>query len=215
MSLANSVYRASLRLRMLRWRIRGMQAAPSAVVHERATLVNPRGIHLARYAEIGRGSHVKCVPGTFHMGEFAAIGEGCWISAMECIRIEPNVMIGPGCHITDANHGFAGTGLIKDQPRVPSPVTIGNGAWLGAGAKVLAGVQIGNGAVIGAGAVVTKSVPDYAIVAGVPARIIGTREASQSDSDGASSAPPRQSYLERDSAPTIGADTASTDGRAG
>lgn len=53
------------------------------------------------------------------------------------------------------------------------PVTIGPGAWLGVNAVVLPGVTVGRGAVVGAGAVVTHDVPDFAIVAGVPARIIG------------------------------------------
>jgi acetyltransferase-like isoleucine patch superfamily enzyme len=55
------------------------------------------------------------------------------------------------------------------------PIRIGDGAWLGTGCIVLDGVSIGRGAVVGAGAVVTKDVPDWAIVVGVPARQVGTR----------------------------------------
>jgi len=52
-------------------------------------------------------------------------------------------------------------------------ITVRDDAWLGAGAIVLPGVTIGEGALVGAGAVVTKDVPDWAVVAGVPARIVG------------------------------------------
>ena len=55
------------------------------------------------------------------------------------------------------------------------PVHIGHDVWIGIQTTILGGVRIGNGAVIGAGAVVTKDVPDYAIVGGVPARIIRMR----------------------------------------
>lgn len=58
---------------------------------------------------------------------------------------------------------------------INKPVTIENDVWIGKDVKILSGVHIGNGAVIGAGAVVTHDVPDYAIVAGAPARIIRYR----------------------------------------
>jgi acetyltransferase-like isoleucine patch superfamily enzyme len=54
-------------------------------------------------------------------------------------------------------------------------VTIGDGVWLGAGAKILDGVTLGDGAVIGAGAVVRESVPASAIAVGIPARVVSTR----------------------------------------
>ena len=54
-------------------------------------------------------------------------------------------------------------------------VLIGNDVWIGLNAIILSGVQIGNGAVIGAGSVVVKNVPAYSIVAGNPAKVIGSR----------------------------------------
>jgi acetyltransferase-like isoleucine patch superfamily enzyme len=85
-------------------------------------------------------------------------------------------MIGPHCYITDHDHGFARDKAVHEQPLVGSPVTIGDDAWIGAGAIILKGVSIGEGAIVAAGAVVTKSVVAQAKVAGVPAQQIGTRE---------------------------------------
>jgi acetyltransferase-like isoleucine patch superfamily enzyme len=62
------------------------------------------------------------------------------------------------------------------QGRTSSGVTIGDGAWLGAGAKILDGVTIGDRAVIGAGAVVRESVAAGAVAVGVPARVVSQRE---------------------------------------
>jgi acetyltransferase-like isoleucine patch superfamily enzyme len=64
---------------------------------------------------------------------------------------------------------------VLDQSRKSSGVIVGDGAWLGAGAKVLDGVTIGSRAIIGAGAVVREAVPDGAVAVGVPARIVSSR----------------------------------------
>jgi maltose O-acetyltransferase len=58
---------------------------------------------------------------------------------------------------------------------IGAPVVIQDHAWIGARAMILPGVVVGEGAVVAAGAVVTRSVPDYAVVGGVPARVIGQR----------------------------------------
>jgi galactoside O-acetyltransferase len=163
------------RLPLAIWCLRGVRAAPSARIHRRVVIYGARGLSMAAGAGIGHGAMVKCVPGTLRMGERSWLGEGSWVSCTESVVIERDAMIGPGCHITDANHGIAGLSPIKAQPRVASPVVIGEGAWLAAGVKVLAGVRVGRGAVVAAGAVVTKDVPDYAIVGGVPARMLGSR----------------------------------------
>lgn len=68
-----------------------------------------------------------------------------------------------------------GGGKIPQLAKHDEFCEIGNDVWIAAGAQILHNVRIGNGAVIGAGAVVTKDVPPYAIVVGVPARIIGYR----------------------------------------
>ena len=65
---------------------------------------------------------------------------------------------------------------MGDQGSRVAKVTIGNDVWIGMRSIIMPGVKIGNGAVIGAGAIVTKNVPDYAIVGGVPAKIIKYRK---------------------------------------
>ena len=78
--------------------------------------------------------------------------------------------------IIDNNHSTKRTNLIKYQRASIKPIEIGQDCWIGSGARIMAGVTIGNGAVIGANAAVTKDVPPFAIVGGVPAKIIKYRE---------------------------------------
>lgn len=72
------------------------------------------------------------------------------------------------------------SGAFEDRPSLPGPdafkdTEVGHDVWIGAGATVLPGARIGSGAIVGAGAVVGGEVPDYAVVAGNPARIVRRR----------------------------------------
>ena len=92
------------------------------------------------------------------------------------VHLGPDVLLGAGVHVPSggATHGIADLDRpIRDQPGSPAVVRIGEGTWIGSHAVVLA--DVGRHCVIAAGAVVTKPVPDYAIAAGVPARVVRNR----------------------------------------
>jgi acetyltransferase-like isoleucine patch superfamily enzyme len=115
--------------------------------------------------------------GSLVVGDGSSIHPRCQINAyVSTIEIGKGVMIAPNCALYPYDHGIAAGIPIGDQPLTSrGPISIGDGAWLGFGVIVLGGVTIGEGAVIGAGSVVTNSVPDGAIAAGVPARVIKMR----------------------------------------
>ncbi len=93
------------------------------------------------------------------------------------IVIGSDVIIGPNVLVTAANYRFNDGRPIHDQAMNAADIVIGDDVWIGGGSIVLAGCKIGVGAVIGAGAVVTRDVPPFTVVAGVPARVIGQRHA--------------------------------------
>lgn len=115
-------------------------------------------------------------PSKLRVGARTSINRGSILNCGGGISIGRDVLIGPGVVIYSQNHEYRNPdALISSQGYVHKPVTIGDDVWLAARAIVLPGVEIGNGAVVASGAVVTKSVPAFAIVAGVPAKEIGTR----------------------------------------
>lgn len=126
---------------------------------------------------IGAGTRV----GTFvEIQKNAAIGEHCKISShsfiCEGVTIEDGVFVGHGVMFTNDRYPRATNAdgsLQSEKDWVVLPTRVKRHASIGSNATVLPGVTIGEGAQIGAGAVVTKNVPDFAIVAGVPARVIG------------------------------------------
>jgi len=101
----------------------------------------------------------------------------CQINAYKSdIRIGRHVEIAPNCALYSYNHSVEAGKDIGSQPVISKGgITIGDDVWLGVGVIVLDGVHIGNGAVIGAGSVVTSDIPENTIAAGVPAKVIKTR----------------------------------------
>jgi virginiamycin A acetyltransferase len=119
--------------------------------------------------EIDIGWRTTIGPGCYLMGEVST-GKYCTLGPQTAIHSRNH----PLAHLTTHTFGNLLGGLMR-RYNTGDPVRIGNDVWTGFRSVILHGVQIGNGAVIGAGAVVTGSVPPYAIVAGVPARVVGYR----------------------------------------
>ncbi|MEO1390543.1 MAG: DapH/DapD/GlmU-related protein [Cyanobacteria bacterium J06634_6] len=107
-----------------------------------------------------------------HIGTSTYINRNVVIDASRSIQIGMQCGIGPGCYITDHDHGMQADIPPLEQPLITEPTRIENRAWLGANVTVLKGITIGEDVVIGAGSVVTKDVPAGAIAVGVPAKII-------------------------------------------
>ena len=109
---------------------------------------------------------------TLSIGNGTYIGRFVQINAWRQVEIEDNVLISDRVFISDADHNY-------DNPKIPilhqgdsftGGVTLKEGCWLGIGVVVMPGVTIGRNAVVAANAVVTKSVPDFAVVGGIPAK---------------------------------------------
>ncbi|KPJ71397.1 hypothetical protein AMJ50_02265 [Parcubacteria bacterium DG_74_3] len=144
-------------------------------------------------AKIGKGTKIwhncQILKGA-QIGENCIIGHNCFVSSGAKlgneVKLESNIDV--WSLVTLEDYVFVGPSAVFTNDRIPRakypkkkfpqygkwlPILVKTGATIGANATVLCNLTIGKWAIVGAGAVVTKDVPDYAIVAGVPAKIIG------------------------------------------
>lgn len=118
-------------------------------------------------------------PARVSIGDYSGVNDGCFLEGTGGITIGNYVRLAPRVEIMTSNHVFTDPDTpIKLQGLEIDSVTIGDDVWVGIGVLITAGVTIGNGAVVAGHAVVTRDVPDYAIVAGIPAKVIGWRKES-------------------------------------
>lgn len=93
------------------------------------------------------------------------------------IVIGNNVMIGPNTVIRSSNHVYNRLDIpINMQGHIAGEILIGDDVWIAANVVILPNVKIGSHSIVAAGAVVTRDVPDYSIVGGVPAKVISSRQ---------------------------------------
>lgn len=132
-----------------------------------------KNINVERLAFFGFGNDIE-------IGSRSGIGINSYISGIGGggkLTIGENVMMAPDVKILTLGHNYHRTDIpMCDQGEYASEVIIGNDVWIGIRAIILPGVKIGDGAIVGAGAVVTKDVPPYSIVGGVPAKVIKKRK---------------------------------------
>ena len=135
-----------------------------------------RGIRIGDGVFIGRNTILSCKNGDIGIADDANIGFNCEVFSASRVTIGKSVLMAAYSYVIGGDHDFSDPSkTVLEQTRTSAGVAIGDGVWMGAGAKILDGVTIGDGAVIGAGAVVRESVPASAIAVGIPARVVASR----------------------------------------
>ena len=135
------------------------------------------GITIGSGVFIGRNSILSCKNGDIEIADGANIGFNCELFSASRVTVGRDTLLAAYCYVIGGDHDFSDPSeAVLAQRRSSRGVTIGTGVWLGAGAKILDGVAVADRAIVGAGAVVRDAVPEGAIAAGVPARIVGHRD---------------------------------------
>jgi acetyltransferase-like isoleucine patch superfamily enzyme len=142
-----------------------------------------RGIRFGSKCTVGRFATIRPTNVLFRepgeglsLGDNSNIGPYSWIGCSGYIKIGKNVMMGPRVSLLAENHNFDRTDIpMKEQGVHRKGIVIEDDVWLGANSCVLDGVTIGTGSVIATGAVVTKDVPPFSVVGGVPAKVLRSR----------------------------------------
>lgn len=134
-------------------------------------------VYLAAGVKIGPQSHIHMgaqffYPANVKIGQGTIIGQNAFLDGRERLVIGNHVDIASEVMIYNSKHDINS----EDFHAVSAPVEIGDYVFVGPRAIILPGVKVGKGAVVAAGAVVTKDVPPFAIVGGVPAKVIGERK---------------------------------------
>ena len=145
--------------------------------------LSKNGLNIGENFSIGRNSIIECTGVLKELGEECEIGKNVGIAANAFISVRGKLKIGndcifgPGLSIFTENHKYDKLNVpIRLQGSTRKGINIGNDCWIGANVTILDGVTIGDKSIIAAGSVVTKDVPNNAIIAGVPAKVIRIRE---------------------------------------
>jgi acetyltransferase-like isoleucine patch superfamily enzyme len=145
---------------------------------------NSFGLEIGRKTMIARNVQLAAKGGRIKLGENIGIGSNCVVHAgrSNLVQIGNNVIIAPYVYIggTRYHYNRLDIPMVEQGTDPQGGVIIGDDVWIGAGAVIVDGIKIGSHAIVGAGAVVTKDVPGYSIVGGVPAKIISSRYTSES-----------------------------------
>lgn len=175
--------RIALRARFMRpyWSRRFHSFGENAIVHRPGSLFGAHQIAIGDHSLILAGCYLSVETPAWareepvlRIGDRVGIRPYCMLSASESIVIEDDVIIGAFSSVIDSDHTFAeGRPNVMHNSVATGPIRIGRGTWLAERVAVLRGASIGRCCIIGANSVVRGELPDYAIAAGAPAKVVG------------------------------------------
>jgi acetyltransferase-like isoleucine patch superfamily enzyme len=135
-------------------------------------------LSIGRWAWIGHGTKIRVHEGEVEIGAKTVMGQECTISAYQHVSIGRECIVADRVMLIDFDHGVVEVERpIRLQGIYKRDVRVGHNVWIGYGACILRGVSIGDNSVLGTSTVVTGDVPENAVAAGVPAKVIRMREA--------------------------------------
>lgn len=135
-----------------------------------------RGIDLGHGVFLGRGTILSCKDGDIRIGDHGNFGFHCEVFSGSSVTVGRHGLFAAQSYLVGGGHESGREDVaFVDQPRTSRGIVLGDNVWLGTGAKVLDGVRIGTDVVVGANAVVNSDLPDRAVAAGVPARVLRVR----------------------------------------
>lgn len=150
----------------------------SAVLEPTVSFDTSRGnIVIGDNTYLGKYCRFICsADGTVIIGSWTTLIHAVVIGCQERIEIGNDVMIGEFVSIRDSQHVFGDTQIIiAKQGENAIPIKIEDNVWIGRGVIIMPGVTIGTGSVIGANSVCTKSIPQFSVAVGAPAKVIRSR----------------------------------------
>jgi acetyltransferase-like isoleucine patch superfamily enzyme len=135
-------------------------------------------IRIGNRVIISRGCLIQAKNRPLTIDDDCDIGAHTIVASGGGISLAPSVLVAANCYIGGARYHFhdRATPILFQGIYSRGPITIGEGAWIGATATILDGVTVGRGCVIGAGSVVVHDIPDHAVAAGTPARVLRFRD---------------------------------------
>lgn len=186
MNIIKNKYSFSDKIQLAWWLLRTKLIDKHARIFRFPLIIRGRDyIDFGECLTLGVGCRFDCFSDSkgeikLKFGKDVQINDYVHFVAMNSIIIGDNVLIASHVFISDNGHGSYKCDSWDSDPRIPptereyatAPIEIGNNVWIGEGVCIMPGVTIGEGCVIGAHSVVVKSIPNYSIAVGAPARVI-------------------------------------------
>ncbi len=139
-------------------------------------------IRIGRWVWIGTNNALRCHEGELFIGDNTIFGTDNTVNCYAGVYIGPECLFADSVYIVDFDHNYWDPVIaIRSQGITKKPVRLEGDIWVGEKTSILRGVTVGRGSVIGAMSLVNRDVPPYAVVGGVPARVLGWRPRPHSD----------------------------------